>query len=315
MPEYNNPRFPLINALVNREQRKNSLESKLSRWAESPSQTEADKCDHSVNMVKKAIAADPKLKDMDITVFGKGSFFNRTNIRSDSDVDVGVRLNGLYINTYPENMSHSDFGFVNATYTYDHFRADLASAMVTYFGSDGVTVGSKAIKVHSNTVRVDADVVPHAIHRRYNRDGSYIQGVALMSNGKVIHNWPDQDYANGVAKNDRTARNYKAMVRIIKNLRKEMAEQNAPGAKEAQSYLIACLVWNIPDYYFTADTWTKMLEDCLVYLAERLSDLQNVIEWSEVNDLKYMFKGGQPWTIDSVRAFVKNATAYLRSLK
>lgn len=174
---------------------------------------------------------------------------------------------------------------------------------------------SRRLKVHSTTARVDADVVPHTVHRRYHADGSYLEGVAMRSNGKVIYNWPNQDYANGVDKNANTSRNYKAMVRILKNLRGEMEGNGIFAARGVQSYLIACLVWNVPNPYLTGDTYAKMLEDSLVFLSERTSDLNNVVEWGEVNELKYLFRTSQPWTMESAHNFVTAAAAYLRSLK
>lgn len=231
LSNFNDPRHSFINALLENQRKKEALESKLSRWAQSPSQSEIERCERAVRMVKAAIDADPKLATMDISVFGKGSFYNRTNIPADSDVDVGVRLNTIFNNEYPAGKVNADFDFETASYGLVQFRQDLAAAMVNYFGVAGVTVGSKAIKVHSTTARVDADVVPHAVHRRYHADGSHLEGVAMRSNGKVIYNWPDQDYANGVEKNSSTSRNYKAMVRILKNLRGEMEENGIFAAK------------------------------------------------------------------------------------
>ncbi|MGE3262644.1 MAG: hypothetical protein AB7K68_12760 [Bacteriovoracia bacterium] len=110
-------------------------------------------------MVKKAIEADAKLSAMDITVYAKGSYANRTNIPADSDVDVAVQHNGIFFNDYPGSGSHSDFGFEPATYTYDQFKADVARAIVTYFGQSEVDATGKAIKIRSNTVNRIAEAV------------------------------------------------------------------------------------------------------------------------------------------------------------
>lgn len=305
--------FTLLEKGISKEER---LENKLTRWASPPGDTEKEKFEHAVHMVKKAIAADKKLSSLDISVYAKGSFYNRTNIPSDSDVDVAVVLNTLFINDYPEGTGNSDFDFVEATYGYDDFKKDVQSAIVSYFGKENVTPGNKAILVHSNTVRVDADVVPHAVHRRYQINKTYIEGVALRtSTAQKIYNWPAQDYENGVAKNKRTSQNYKAMVRILKNLRGEMSANGYQSAKLAPSYLIACLVWNIPDFYFDEPTCTKMLEDCLIYLKEQTSDFANVKEWGEVNELKYLFRTSQPWRLEQVNTFLSDALAYFNGLK
>lgn len=313
----NNHRFESIYTLlekgISKEQR---LENKLTRWASPPGDTEKEKFEHAVHMVKKAIAADHKLSTLNISVYAKGSFYNRTNIPADSDVDVAVVLNTLFMNDYPAGTGNSDFDFEVSNYGYDDFKKDVQNAIIKYFGSDNVTLGNKAILVHSNTVRVDADVVPHAIHRRYQTDKSYVEGVALRTAaGQKIYNWPSQDYDNGITKNKNTSQNYKSMVRILKNLRGEMEGNGYSSAKSAASYLIACLLWNVPDFYFEEPTYTKMLEDCLIYLRDQTSDLVNVKEWGEVNELKYLFRSTQPWKLEDVNKFLSDAVLYFNGLK
>lgn len=292
------------------------LEQKLRKWAQPPGEVETEKCDRAVRMIKAAIDADEKLSKMDISVFAKGSYANRTNIPSDSDVDVAVRLNSLYYNIYPEGSTAQTFGFVTATYIYEHFKAEVATAIVNYFGSAQVTIGNKAIQVHANTVRVDADVVPHAIHRHYRADFSYHEGVALKTtDGQVIYNWPKQDYDNGVKKNEVTGKRYKAITRIFKNIRCEMKEQGFRSADSAASYLLACLAYNIPNYIYDDESYVKMTEDCLIFLKQQTTDLNNVANWSEVNELKNLFGSHQGWKFDVVHAFICDAYEYFKGLK
>lgn len=299
-----------------RESKQDDLEAKLRSWAKKPSDTEVEKCERAVRMIKAAIDDDATLNKLNIDVYAKGSYANRTNIPSDSDVDVAVVLKTLFFNDYPDGMKQEDFGFVDATYVYEDFKRDVATAITNHFGRDQVTVGNKAIQVHSNSARVDADVVPHTVHRRYSADKSYVEGVALKTNaGQIIKNWPKQDYDNGVTKNEKTSKRYKACVRIIKNLRGEMSDNGYKSAEKAPSYLIACLIWNVPDHYFDEELYTKMIEDCLVYLVDRTSDLANVKEWGEVNELKYLFRPSQAWKFDEVHDFLVDALNYFRSLK
>jgi hypothetical protein len=293
-----------------------ALEDKLKKWAEPPSTTEQEKSDHAVSMVKKAIEADSTLAAKDVTPFPKGSFHNRTNIRSESDVDVGVRLNTLFYNVYPAGTTCYDFGFSPATYGLDDFKKDVAKAIVSYFGEKETTVDDKAIQVHSNTVRVDADVVPHAIHRIYNTDKTYIEGVALKtSDGKIIYNYPDQDYDNGVQKNSETGRRYKALVRILKNLKCEMIEKGYESPSKAKSFLLASLAYNIPNYYFEEESYVKMTEDGLEFLKERTSDINNVKSWKEVNGIKELFGSHQGWKFDETHTFICDMLSYLQDLK
>lgn len=302
--------------LMGERQTKNSLEEKLKKWAQPPGDTEKEKCERSVRMVKQAIDADAKLATKDIEVFPKGSFHNRTNIPSDSDVDVGALAKNYYFNTYPTGKDAADFGFVNSTYTYEDFKAEVAVAVQNKFGKENVTVGKKAIQVHASTARVDADVVPHFVHRAYKADGSYDEGVALKTDdGQIIYNWPDQDYNNGVAKNEVTKKRYKAFVRILKNIRGEMKDAGYSSADKAASYMIACLGYNIPDFYFDEVTYEKMVDDCLAYLKSQTRDLKNVAAWTEVNEKKLLFGSHQGWKFDDVADFIADAVTFFEGLK
>lgn len=234
--------YPFINALLEKSVRtpNSNLEDRLQVWSKPPSQTEIEKCERAERMIKEAIQNDPILSKRKINIFAKGSYANRTNIPSDSDVDIAVVDQITFINQYPTGKKDSDFGFVPATYTLEQFSKDIAKAIENKFGKSEVTVDDKCIKIRSNSCRVDADVVPHAIHRRYKDNGEYYEGVALNASGKSIYNWPDQDYSNGVQKNSDTGKAYKGLVRILKSIRSEMASDKIQSAKFAKSYLLAC---------------------------------------------------------------------------
>ena len=55
-------------------------------------------------------------------------------------------------------------------------------------------------------------------------------------------------------KNDATGRRFKAVVRILKRLRNEMVDNGHKVAGPIPSYLIECLIWNVPNEGFGHDT-------------------------------------------------------------
>ena len=111
--------------------RSNSLEEKLSKWAKPPSDTEKDKMNRTLRMVKEGIKATEAISYADyVEATAKGSFKSRTNIPSDSDVDVAAVHTRYYLNTYPPGMTNGDFGFSEAAYSHATFKAELAKAMV-----------------------------------------------------------------------------------------------------------------------------------------------------------------------------------------
>ena len=135
-------------------------------WGGPPSQTEREKCDNAERAIRKAISADKKLKDLGISVFLKGSYYNNTNARLSSDVDICV-LCPKTINFGLQGITLADIGLFPATYHYSQYKSDVHDALVNYFGSSSVTRGNKAFSIHANTYRVDADVVACFIHRLY----------------------------------------------------------------------------------------------------------------------------------------------------
>src|SRR5438874_2032028 len=191
----------------------------INGWAKGPGETEDQKCQNAEQAVKKAIASDSQLKSMDISVFTQGSYRARTNVRKESDVDLCVRLNTIYFCDYPPGTKNADFGLESSDFTFSRFKDLVGKALTNYFGADYVTRGNKAFDIHENSYRVDADVLPAFVHRRYIVAGSYSyhEGIAFRTHsGTLIKNWPDQNYQNGVTKNDQTKRYYKRVVRIMK---------------------------------------------------------------------------------------------------
>lgn len=290
----------------------NISEDTLSSWAKGPGQTESDKCDNAVRAIRKAIDASTELAKLDITVFPQGSYRARTNVRQNSDVDVCVRCNTTFFPQYPTGTNQATFGHSDSALTFAQYKNLVYTALVSYFGRDGVSWGNKAFDVHKNTYRIDADVVPTFEHRRYialaNGQYTYYSGVEFApDNGPRIINWPDQTYANGVKRNDETSRRYKRLIRVMKRLRDRMKDDGLESAKGFPSFLIECLVWNANVSVFDPTLYTEMLRAVIVDLWSRTDTDSNCSTWGEVNELKYLFRASQPWTREQVRLFLRDA--------
>lgn len=291
--------------------KRTNWEDTLSRWGAAPSMTEQDKCDNAINVVKRALAAHAPLAGKTLDVYAKGSYANRTNVRTDSDVDISVCYRDGCYSTYAPGTSAQELGYTAHTYTYEDLRRDVTAAIVTYFG-DGATPDTVAISVHANTYRVDADVVPCYEHRWHYRqsDGrpSYHKGewIAPPDRARIL-NWPEQNYANGVAKNERTKRRFKALSRVFKTLRNEMNAEGILAAKPIASFLIESLVYNVPDEQFGNDSLVQDARNVLVHLWNATKPDGAASAWYEVNGLKLLFGDGQKWTATQVNAFVQAA--------
>lgn len=289
-----------------------SWDDKFRTWAQAPTETEQEKCENAGRIIRKAIDASEELRERNVVVFPQGSYRNRTNVRQDSDVDICVMCQDSFFFDLPDGMAAIDFGLnTPAAYSYAQFKNDVGTALTSYLGAGAVTRGGKAFDVHQNNYRVDADVVACFEMRRYRRDGTYIEGTSFAPDaGGRIQNWPRQHYDNGVAKNEATSRSFKAGVRILKNLRNEMADEGIAEAKPIPSYLIECLMWNVPNEGFAHDTYAADLRYALVHLFNNTRTDEACREWGEINELKYLFRATQPWTREQANQFIVAAWNY-----
>ncbi len=292
-------------------------ESVFGTWAAAPSATEQAKSENAERAIRKAIDASEKLSAKDIGVLAQGSYANRTNVRQDSDVDICILCKNTFFPNYAmsEGLNDAVFGFTNADYKYADFKNDVETALKSYFGAGSITRGSKAFDVHENTYRLDADVVPCFEHVRFMgspQSNWRISGTQFLpDSGGIVINWPRQNYKNGVDKNDATGRRFKAVVRILKRLRNEMAANGIEAAEPIPSYLIECLVWNVPKEGFGHDRYRADVRYALAHLWNQTRSDSTCSEWGEINELKYLFRQGQPWSREQVNSFLDAAWNYI----
>lgn len=287
-------------------------EEKFKQWAKAPSQTEQDKANNAEVAVRKSIDISSVLKQKSIRVFPQGSYRNKTNISSESDVDICVLCSDTFYFDLPEGSSRTGFGITPAEYEYSIYKDDVESALVSHFGREAVTRGRKAFDIHENSNRIDADVIPCFEYRRYNNDGTFTEGTAFIpDNGGRVINWPEQNYENGKKKNDDTKRGFKAGVRILKNLKHEMEEEGHNEAKAIPSFLCECLAWNVPDEGFLHGDYTADVRYMLMHLFNNTIKFEDCKEWGEINELKYLFRTSQAWTLKETHDFISSAWDYI----
>lgn len=293
-------------------------ESDFRNWAKPSSDTEQQKCDNAVQMVRDAINRDGVLSGKAIEVFAQGSYRNNTNVRQDSDVDICVMLKDVFFYNLPAGKLKGDFKISDASYTYAEFKNSVDKALVNKFGRKEVSRGNKAFDVNANTYRVDADVVACLEHRRYtgqqNYDGTfyYLSGTEFRpDNGGRVINRPQQNYENGVEKNEDSGNRFKYITRVLKRLRNEMADNGISVAKPISSYLLECLVWNVPNIGFGHDTYIDDVRYVLAHTFNETINDEKCHEWGEVNELKYLFRSSQPWTRQQAHDFISAAWDYI----
>lgn len=293
-----------------------SWEDTFVSWSNPPGQTEQDKMSNAETAIRKAIAGHSRLANMDITVFPQGSYNANTCVKKDSDVDVCVRLNSTFFVRYPEGKSKEDYENIDGSIGFSDYKDLIHEALDDYFGAQYVARGNKAFDIHSNSYRVDADVVPALAYRYYfgNDEEDFRKPVGIAFNsdkGNRIINWPDQTYNNGVEKNNSTSRRYKKVIRILKNLRNKMQDDKIVAANDIASFLIESLVWNTPNEGFGHDNLTDDVRYVLAHTFNETNSDEKCSEWGEVNELKYLFRPSQPWTRERAHSFLSAAWDYI----
>jgi hypothetical protein len=294
-------------------------DARFAAWAAAPGQTERDKCDNAVRAVRNAIDASGALAGRLVTVFPQGSYYNRTNVRAESDVDVCVCSS--YTVFYDPEVPPAQVGLGPAIYLFHQFREDVRAALVAHFGAAAVNAGRKAFDIHENTYRIAVDVVPTFEYRSYVLGIPLHVGTAFLSDGRRVVNYPKQHYDCGVVKNKATSRRFKAITRILKRLRYEMVAAGIASAANVQSFELESMVWNVATPLFGVVTpllaalypatgIREPLKAILEHLYAGTASDQACAAWKEVNDIKPLFGAGQPWTREGARAFIADVWAY-----
>ena len=289
-------------------------EETLTNWTKPPSDTEETKLANSERMVKDAIKEDSKLSIIGTEVFSQGSYANDTNVRLNSDIDINVRYtDGFYFDLPPE-ITKEVLGLTSPSkYSVEEFKNDVEEALVSKFDRESVVRKNKCLTILGNTYRVETDVVPTWNYRRYDKSSNYVLGAKLRADdsGTVV-NFPKQHIENGKEKNSNTTRRFKRLTRIYRKLRYKMIDDGVHVSDSITSFLLECLVWNVPNSIFNDNsTWQDRLKVSIVHLYEHTKYEEKCDEWGEVSELLYLFRENRKWTKKDVNTFLVDAWSYL----
>lgn len=252
-------------------------------------------------------------------MYAKGSYPAFTNVVRDSDVDIAAELTTFFGNEFihgAKGLTIEDVGVTPyvGDATLAGFKDDLEQALISAFGDAAVNRGNKAVHIRESSRSLKADVVPCVTHKTWLSRHSSRIGIRLRNDARPdaeIHNYPKQHLEEGTKKNDATTRRYKRVVRILKRLENEMVKANVIDV--VPSFLIESAVYNVPNDYFAASTWTARVEGALTYIfnGTKTDDCISSEDWLEVNRCKYLFAGGQSWSRDTANTFALRAWRYV----
>ncbi len=295
---------------------------KFALWCRPPTDSEEARIQRAARIIKQVLATDAWLRHQGIEVIPQGSYRNNTNVRMNCDMDLCVRHPFVRWAVHSgSGLTLADLGLIPVPGTIDQavttVKEHVFQTLQTQLGVDQVEWGNKSLKVKEVAgSRVDTDVVP-AMNYWWAWRGStlltssvsIVKGVAIRSDeGQWIYNFPDQHYERGKAKNIRTGRRYKRVVRILKCLRDEMAAAPEVLAHPPSSFLIESLVYNCPDELLQGKDWYETIWRVLAWVYNVTSKPTVAGALVEANGIKPLFVGGQPWTVQQANSFALAAS-------
>ncbi len=288
-------------------------ESQLDTWSHRGSVTQSSDTYQTIR--RALLAEDSGYADRTFEVFLQGSYGNETNIYSESDVDVVIRLDSTFhynLDRLSEPEKQAYRSYVSpATYSCEQFKAAVIAQLQRRFGASSVSVGSKAITIKGDQSRREADVVVCQEYRNFKsfnsvRTTDYVSGIIFITPSGAIINYPRQHAANLTTQHQATANMLKPMVRILKNMRSRMVEDGLLGDGIAPSYYIEGLFYNVPVSEYVSTSYGETFCNGLNWL--RKADKTKFA----CANLQYWLLGNSnvQWTTEKCDAYLKALVSF-----
>lgn len=287
-------------------------ESRLETWSHQGSVSQSK---DTYATIKRALEnANASYAHHNFEVFLQGSYGNDTNIYAESDVDVVICYDGAFFHDLTrlpaDQQSAFHAYFSDGTYPYNTFKGHVQAVLEAAFG-DSVKPGKKAIKVETNGSRRSADVVVAFEYRRYNKfnglyDQAYDTGIAFFtSDGIRIVNYPKHHSNNCTKKNQDTGNKFKPLIRIFKNIRSRLVDDDLIDERCAPSYFIEGLLYNVPVHLFFG-TYGNTVYNILNWLHQT----QDRTNFECANKQHYLLRDNHPtcWPRAHAEQFIKAVT-------
>ena len=184
-------------------------------------------------VLRAALRRSPLLDTRAYEIFGQGSRVNNTAIEHASDIDLVLML-------------HAPPG------DWAEFRDDVLAAMGE---SHLVRMGRRCLNVDDpgSLFGEMVDILVATEHRHYPVPGvdHFEQGVFFRDReGRPIVNFPKQHRRHGDEKDLCTGGRFKEVVRMLKRVRRRAEQERLIVAGSAPSYLLECLLYNVPDHVY-----------------------------------------------------------------
>ena len=283
----------------------------VERYAQLPSESERERVIATHERIREVIESSSETEDMSVGTVLQGSYANHTNTPRTSDVDIIVKLDGVW---YEESVSAdpADWSRLSreqaAQREHSRLRTQVSAALRPCF-RDEVEERSKVIHVRATPSgsRRPADVLPVIGYRLRASTGAVHEGVCFWPRFGTapVSNFPEQHKVALTQKGrpERAGSNFKGIVRAIKSVRNDLLERYVLHSSIAPSYWIEGLLTNVPDEQFHG-TWEDALHEVLQWLRRALDIWRPSHQgFLQANGIRPLFGPGA-WNDTSARILI-----------
>jgi hypothetical protein len=210
-------------------------------------------------VLRDALCRSSLLDARPYEIFGQGSRVNNTYIDQASDIDLVLMLK-MPFESNVEALDEAGMDTVRerhqpGIYGWEEFCADVLAALGE---SHIVRMGRRCANVDDpdSLFGEMVDILLATEYRLYSAFPApgvelYEQGVFFRDReGRPIVNFPKQHRRNGDEKDLRTSGRFKEVVRTAKRVRKLAERERMIAEGAAPSYLLECLLYNVPDHVY-----------------------------------------------------------------
>lgn len=258
--------------------------------------------------------ADAPFRSRQPRVFLQGSYGNDTNVRTESDVDIVIRMDSVFYYDISALGADDHKAFTRnhppSEYRLQEFKAEVIQWLVANYSSD-VEVGNKAVTIAARGNRRKADVLISAKHKRFYYAGfmgtDSVEGVNFLTrNGQWIVNYPQLHSTNLTTRHQATNNWLKPTARILKNMRSRATEAGILSTGVAPSYFIEGLLYNVPVHLF-GKSYADTVWNCVNWLLQadksefRCANAQHTLLAAD---------SAVSWHPDHCRAFLDGLAAF-----
>lgn len=187
---------------------------------------------------------------LEFTTYLQGSYRNSTMVYNSGDVDILVirtdAYHGDFTGTPETSTEHSPTQ--NPRQMFEEHAEGVYRTLQAQYGARNVERGDKAIEIDAEELPLGADVVPCLQYRRFwpRQSGNHMKGIVFWTaEATKVVNFPRRHRIMGEQYNRWCDGNYKSTVRIFKNFRNALVEEDIIEKEDAPSYFIECLLSNV----------------------------------------------------------------------